>query len=339
MELVYNKLLIVDGSYLLHRQLHQKEIFELRAANGERSGGVFGFLRSLNREILNCPEYFPVVVFDQGLCPRRVAADENYKHAKERAQQANVILTPEESDCDYVEQYRIQRNKLIILLSFFGIPSIKIYNWEGDDIMYILSKLSRDSIVLTDDRDMLQLLSPTCKVKRPMAKEMWTLESFLEDKNLSDTFEYVICKAITGDGSDNIPGSCKGVGGTNATNLSKVLRTYSIDRSKNLWDSMDNYPSTEKDLRDLCDQLGVKYRAAYLNIDRDRFIKNMELVDLNLVEFDEDVLDSISSTLSTCRNSIDFFAAMKMLSDLSIREFPADVLIENVYSRYCNLLA
>ena len=59
-----------------------------------------------------------------------------------------------------------------------------------------------------------------------MAKEMWTLESFLEDKNLSDTFEYVICKAITGDGSDNIPGSCKGVGGTNATNLLNVSMLY-----------------------------------------------------------------------------------------------------------------
>ena len=80
---IFNKVLIIDGSYMIHRSLHIPEVFELKCSSGERTGGIFGFLRTLSSELRICGDYFPVVCFDEGLAPRRLAADPNYKKAME----------------------------------------------------------------------------------------------------------------------------------------------------------------------------------------------------------------------------------------------------------------
>ena len=78
MEKYFNKVLIIDGSYLLHRQLHQPRVSDLE------NGGVFGFLRSISKEIHNSKGFFPIVAFDHGLSKRRVEIDPYYKKANER---------------------------------------------------------------------------------------------------------------------------------------------------------------------------------------------------------------------------------------------------------------
>ena len=196
---MFNKIFIIDGSFLIHRSLHVQEIFNLKNSKGMRTGGIFGFLRSISAELKHCSDYYPVVTWDSGLSLRRVSADPFYKKANERGID-NKVLTPEELDNDYITQYRRQRNFVIKLLSYFGIPSLKFKNWEGDDLMFILTKLSKDSLVLTDDRDLLQLLSSTCKVRRPMADELWTLDEFLESMKLEDIYDFILWKVIRGDG-------------------------------------------------------------------------------------------------------------------------------------------
>lgn len=332
---IFNKVLIIDGSYMIHRSLHIPEVFELKCSSGERTGGIFGFLRTLSSELRICGDYFPVVCFDEGLAPRRLAADPNYKKAMEREDKSKQVLTKEEADIDYVTQYRKQRNKLIEVLMYFGIPCLKFIPWEGDDLMYIISKISEDSLVLTDDRDLLQLLSPTCKVRRPMADELWTLDSFLVSRGLENIYDFILWKAIRGDGSDNIPGCCKGVGEGSVNEFIKLLYTFrdSLDN----WD-FSSYPKTESDMRNWCNSFEIKYKKAYLNFDKDRFFANLELVDLDKVEVDERIYDSIVSTISNCRSNTNYFSAVKILQSLEIKDISADNLMENISIRYNNLL-
>lgn len=335
MEKIFDKLLIIDGSYMLHRSLHIPEVFELKASNGERTGGIFGFLRTLISELRICGDYFPVVCFDEGLAPRRTKADPHYKKADERDAKENNVVTPEEADIDYITQYRKQRNKLIEILMYFGVPCLKFIPWEGDDLMYILSKISEDSLVLTDDRDMLQLLSESCRVRRPMADEMWTLDSFLKSKDMNDIYDFVLWKAIRGDGSDNIPGCCKGVGEASVNDFIKLLYTFR--------DSLDNwdfsaYPSTVEEMKNWCESFDIKYKKAYLNFNEDRFFTNLELVDLNKVEMDESVFSSIISTVSNCKTYMNYFSAAKLLGSLEIRDISIDFLMESVSLRYNHLL-
>ena len=78
----YKNLLIIDGSYLLHRNLKVPDIWELRSKQGNRSGGVYGFLNSISYLNKLFPEHYPVVAWDKGRSPRRLEIyhyQENYQ--------------------------------------------------------------------------------------------------------------------------------------------------------------------------------------------------------------------------------------------------------------------
>lgn len=330
----FNKIIVCDGSYMIHRSLHVDSMFNLKNSKGLKTGGIFGFLRSFINELSNCKDYYPVVTWDSGLSDRRISIDSHYKKADERNKDYST-LTPEELDNDYVTQYRRQRNLLIKLLSYFGIPSLKYKGWEGDDLMFILTKLSNNSIVLTDDRDLLQLLSNTCNVRRPMANENWNISQFLESRSFNNIYDFVLYKAIIGDPSDNIPKSCKGIGESSINDFINLLYTFKDDSN---WD-FSMYPETEEDMKNWCNKFGIKYKKAYLNFDKIRFYINLQLVDLNLVEEDIDdrLIESIVMNINNCRQDVDYFKAIKMLSELEIREFSADRLMESVSNRTYNI--
>lgn len=329
MEKKFKELCIIDGSYMLHRSLHVQSVFDLKNSKGVRTGGIFGFLRTLNSELKKNPQGYPVVCFDSGLAERRVNADPHYKKADERNTDL-VVLTPEEAEIDYVTQYHKQRNALMDILAYFGVPCLKFVNWEGDDLMYILSKTSDNCRVFTDDRDMLQLLSPTCEVRRPMADELWTLDKFVESRGYDNIEDFVIFKAVIGDGSDNIPGSCKGIGEGSVGEFIRFIKLFMHDM--NNWD-FTGYPSDEASMKEFCKTNNIKYKKAYLNFNKDRFLINLELVDLNRVEVPNDIFNSIVATVSNCRNQVNYFDAIKILADLEIKEFDVNDFMLRVSTR------
>lgn len=334
MDKIYNRALVIDGSYIIHRALSQEDVFDLKTSKGERTGGIFVSLKMLNREIRDAGKYYPVVCFDSGLSPRRVELDPDYKNARERALPREV-LTPEELDNDYVTQYRKQRNALIEILTYFGIPCLKFPLWEGDDLMYIVSKLCNRSLILTDDRDLLQLLTEGCNVRRPMADELWTEEEFLSSQEYENMDDFIMCKALLGDASDNIVGSCKGVGKTTVNHLINLLKLYKNNDGEF---DFSNYPTDEKLLREICTDANIKYRKAYLNFDEERFYTNLKLVDIREEDISRDnIVKHIISNINNCRHTVDYFKAVGTLGRLEIKEFPIDELMSNVSNRYINL--
>lgn len=315
-----NSIAIYDGSYFLHRALHLQEVFELKNSKGVRTGGIFQFLRMFTKELRSSGQAFPIVVFDMGLSKRRVDIDPEYKNAKERSIQDNQVLTPEESDIDYVTQYRKQRNILSVFLPYMGVPVIRFAGWEGDDLISILSKLAKQSMIVTDDRDMLQLLSNTCIVRRPKADETWTLNSFLECNGYEEIFDFVLAKSILGDSSDNIPSSCSGVGKGTTNEMVKFVKHYIKDSTN----SILTFPRNEVLLKEACEKYEVKYRKAYMNWDLTRFSKNIELIDLSRVPITSQIVKSIFATIRNSETSTDFIKAVKLLSALEIRDVAVD---------------
>ena len=213
-----NKVLIVDGSYLLHRALHIEHLYNLCTSEGISTGGVFQFLRSLNSEVRKFSDYYPVVCWDAGLSERRLKVYPNYKHHEDRiTSEAELRAIGQEPEVDeYIQRYRDNRQLVIGILNDLGVPSLRFNGWEGDDLLYIVSRMSDDGIVLTDDRDLIQLLSPTTRISRPMADEILEYNKYQSENNDPDMKKFVIIKSIVGDGSDNIPKCAAGVGGKTA---------------------------------------------------------------------------------------------------------------------------
>ena len=300
MEIRYNKLLLIDGSHALHRSISQLNLWDMKNQDNQRTGGIYGMLNTVQKEISE-DNYFPIVVFDGNLSPRRLAIYDNYKTNKDKLAKQLLLegysinlRPPTEQEILIAEQqqeYIRQREILIDIFTCLGIPVFHMENWEGDDLIYVLSKMTRDSIIVSDDRDMLQLICDTperrCRVRRSMTKEFWDMNS-LKNEGYANTLEYISCKAICGDDSDNIPQTCQGVGEKTALGLYKIYMYCTTNNIK--------FPSDDKELKTLCEKLNISKRSAYLNFDEQQFLTNMLLMDLSYV--DGDVTDSFMQVLN-----------------------------------------
>lgn len=314
----YNKLLLIDTSNLMHRCLTTPALFAL--TNGINvTGGVFGVLKILISEIRQCTEYFPIALFDGGLSPRRLKIYEDYKGNASR--EPLPVLTPEEAKEDYLTQYRYTRTVLLDLLPKFGIPAIRIREWECDDLIYILTKLCSKCRILSEDRDYVQLVSPTCEIRRPKSGELITINNFSDITGYANTDEFLKAKIVLGDTSDKIPSCAKGVGEKTVTNFIKLLN-----------ETQGNYTRDEKELKKLCEEKDIKYRKAFINFNKEEYIRNMQLIDLKLVDLDvqQNIIDSMEAQIDNARPEDNLFGITSTLNLLKITSLDYTGLINYV---------
>lgn len=311
------KVLVIDGSYLLHRALHIDHLFNLRTKDGVGTGGIFQFVRSLNSEVRKYNDYYPIVCWDAGLAERRVNIYPNYKHNQDRKAEAEEMkmLGIEPEVDEYLVQYRNQRQLLMEFLSRLGVPSLRFQGWEGDDLLYIVSRLSNDAIVLTDDKDLIQLLSPTVRISRPLADQLLVYEKYQEEHNDPDMMKFIIRKSIVGDGSDNIPKCADRVGGKTAEYIAEVM----IEHRNDWKDILEE--SNKKALHNFIAEDSLK-----------QFYINMELIDLSRVEVTSDILRDISVTIRNGLHVPDFFKSISFLGKLEISEVNTNELISRLTS-------
>lgn len=367
---VFNKICIIDGSYMLHRNLKIPEIFELKNKKGQRTGGVFGFLRSLN-SALKSADYYPVICWDSGLSDRRLRVYPDYKsnlskshdyhlndvakylvdhpgdQPPEKLSDTDLDTVKEkitylienrrkfgttQDESDYMYQYRTQRGMIIDICNSLGIPSLKFSGWEGDDIITVISRMSMRSVIITDDRDMIQLLSPSTDVNRVVNNQYLTYNEYLSSNNMTSIREMVIIKAIEGDGSDNIPSVTSEleerkyrVGGTTAAKIAKVIIENNEDPNKYLPVCKD-YPG-----RDHNKFLGFTKC-------HDKYLRNMELVDLSLVDNDYDIVDNIVAEVKSHIGKSNFMSSLSKLGELDIVNVDVNSIIGKVTLSFHNAL-
>ena len=95
----------------------------------------------------------------------------------------------------------------------FRLPIFEIDGYEADDVLGTLSKqasqLGIETLIVTGDNDMLQIVSPMIKVMSPRRSFSDTVtydETEVQHKYNIGPKQLVDFKALTGDPSDNIPG-------------------------------------------------------------------------------------------------------------------------------------
>lgn len=287
--------------------------------NGENvTGGVYGSLNVILSELAMNPTYYPVALFDGGLSPRRLNLYPSYKRHDSREELP--VLSTEEAKTDFLTQYRFTRSTLLEVLPQFGIPSIRIRDWEADDLVYICSKLAQESIILSDDKDYIQLVANNVSVRRPKANELIDYHNFQEMTSYQDTNEFIKAKSMLGDGSDNISKACEGIGGSNVLNLLKLLK-----ENKNV------VPQDEKELKALCKDLEIGYRKAYMNFDKEAYKRNLQLIDLQFVETEvtQQLIDSIIAQIDSTGKS-DLTHILQVLNRLNIKHFDYTKLLSLV---------
>lgn len=197
-----SKLYIVDISNWIHRSYHVHK--DLTTSRGWPSGAVFGTLTMLCKFISeNQPSYVAICYDAQdGQSVRR----DMYPLYKANRTHVNAVSAQE-----------MVIRKIISLL---GIYSIAATGYEADDLIATVTdkfKNELDVIILTGDKDMLQLIGENVSVYDSMKNitydEKTALEKFgVKPHQISDYL------ALVGDKVDNIPGAA-GIGPKAAQDL------------------------------------------------------------------------------------------------------------------------
>ena len=343
---------------MLHRSLKTPDLWDLKNRRGERSGGVFGFMKSINAS-LSVFDGFPIICWDAGHSFRRLEVYPNYKHHLDKAisrkadKYALMLLmkeienlpsdvTIEERQAvddaikrlnetytkhgtyhdpdDYSDQYLRQRDITISICHSLGIPSVLISHWEGDDLITIISRIANKSLIVTDDKDMIQLISPDIEIFRVMAKQHLIFEKYMQETGAVSAREFVIAKAISGDPSDNIPSVTKNeterkffVGEATAKKIARIIA--------------DNNENAELYTKILLEQEKDKNKMASFVRNLSVYERNMKLVDLSLVESDLSVINQIIAEIHKHAGKSKLFDVISKLSSLDITSVDVNSMI------------
>lgn len=99
-----------------------------------------------------------------------------------------------------------QNDRIKELLSCLGIPSILPREREADDIVaYICKTFEGQKVIISVDRDFLQLIDNKTVLYDAIRKKEFCLETFQEDTDYTKK-EWLRAKCLLGDKSDNVPG-------------------------------------------------------------------------------------------------------------------------------------
>ena len=203
------KLMVLDGNSLINRAYYG--IRPLTTRDGLYTHAVYGFLTTLLRLTEEEKPEALCVAFDVHAPTFRHKADEAYK--------ATRHAMPEE----LAQQMPVLKE----VLDAMNIPRYELPGWEADDLLGTFSRKSEaagwDCVLVTGDKDSLQLITDHTKVKlvstrmgQTTTRDM-TPETFMEEYGFAP-IHMIDLKALMGDTSDNIPG-VKGIGEKTALGL------------------------------------------------------------------------------------------------------------------------
>ena len=189
----------------------------LRASDGTPTGGVYGFSTMAIEVIRRLKPDYVAVAWDKPKTNirKRLKIYPEYKAGRKPA-------PPE---------FYAQIPILHELLDALGWPLYELDDYEADDIMGALAvqaaKKGIETIVITSDLDMLQIINGNVKVyalKTGLSNiELYSPKTF-EAKYGLNVHQFLDLKALKGDSSDNIPG-VPGIGEKGAIELLKEFKS------------------------------------------------------------------------------------------------------------------
>ncbi|MBI2011239.1 hypothetical protein HYS91_00575 [Candidatus Daviesbacteria bacterium] len=219
------RLVLIDGNALLHRAYHATP--PLTTSSGELVNAVYGFTSMLLRSINDLKPDFIGIAWDE--------KGPTFRHQ----QYTQYKATRGPADDGLSSQYK----RVHEVISTLNIPEFSLSGFEADDLIGTLAlqatkkEKNLEVIVVTGDRDIMQLIDKRIKVLMPRKTladvGIYGVDEFLARYGFMPK-QMVDYKGLAGDQSDNIPG-VSGIGEVSATKLIKQFETVEkIYKKENL---------------------------------------------------------------------------------------------------------
>lgn len=248
--------MLIDGHSMAFRAFYALPTEKFTTSTGQATNAIYGFLSMLATLLHDEQPTHVAVAFDVGRTTFRTEMFPDYKAQRDE--------TPPE----FISQIPILKN----LLTALGITTIEKPNYEADDIIATLATTAQplgfETLIVTGDRDALQLVNNTTTVLYPM-KGVSVIHRFtpqaVQDKYGLTPEQYPDFAALRGDPSDNLPSVPK-VGEKTATKW--IVQHGNLTNLLNNADTIKGVVGTN--LRERIDQ--VK-----LNRQLTEMVKNLDL--------------------------------------------------------------
>lgn len=250
------KILLIDGHSILNRAFYG--IPDLTNADGLHTNAVYGFLNIMFKVLEEeKPEYL-TVAFDVHAPTFRHKMYEEYKGTRK----------------PMAEELRQQVPVIKEVLQTMGVKIVEKEGLEADDILGTLSKRCEDAgmeaVVLSGDRDLLQLATQHVKIRIPKTKQGRTEVEDYYEEDVKERYqvtpsEFIDLKALMGDSSDNIPG-VPSIGEKTATKI--IVEYGSIE---NAYEHVDELkpPRASKALKEHYDMAQMSKVLATIEVQAD----------------------------------------------------------------------
>ncbi|MBO5952588.1 MAG: DNA polymerase I [Oscillospiraceae bacterium] len=211
------KLLILDGNSVINRAFFG--VKPLTNREGLCTHAIYGFLNILERMEREEQPDAVCVAFD--------LHGPTFRHVRYEGYKATRHAMPEE----LAQQMPVMKQ----VLSAMNIPIYECQGWEADDVIGTVSRICSNNdwecVIVTGDRDSLQLIDRHVRVKLVISRPGQTTATLYDEEKFREEYGFepvkmIDLKSLMGDSSDNIPGVA-GVGPKTATEL--LLKFGSLD--------------------------------------------------------------------------------------------------------------
>ena len=233
-----SRLLLIDGSSYIYRAFYA--VGHLSNSKGLPTNAVYGFTQMILKVLKDHrPDYLAVVFDAKGPTFRKELYSE-YKANRPAMPDGLVPQIP------YIKR----------IIEAYRIPTLEREGFEADDLIGALSKRlesETDVMIITGDKDLLQLVSPHTQVYDPVKEKRFGVEEVIERFGLRPD-QIVEMMGLAGDATDNIPG-VPGIGEKTATELIKTFGTI-----ENLLAHLDQVP--QKKLKEKLETFGEQARLS-----------------------------------------------------------------------------
>lgn len=209
------KVLLIDAYSIICRGFYALPL--LSTKKGFHTNACLGFLNIFFKVVNDENPDYIVVAFDENVPTFRHELYKEYKG------QRKPMPTELKEQVPYIKE----------MLNDMRIPIYSKKGYEADDILgtiaTIVAKNDIEAVILSGDRDMLQLATDKIKIRlvKTMNNQSNTLNYYAE--NVKEEYgvtpqEFIDVKALMGDSSDNIPG-LPGIGEKTAFALVKDYKS------------------------------------------------------------------------------------------------------------------
>jgi DNA polymerase-1 len=265
-----SRVLIIDGLNTFIRSWTTNPTMN---EDGDHTGGVIGSLKSIGYQIREFNPTRCIVTFDgKDGSQSRKKIHEGYKAGREKNRfrvnrQYQGMMDEEEERLSMKQQF-VWLNDI---LDYLPVSTMIYDGIEADDTIAYITKhnesdLGNEVVIVSTDKDFLQLVSDKVKVFSPTKKKLYDRQMVFDEYGIWPE-NLLLYRTLDGDKSDNIPG----IRGCGIKTLLKRFPELSEDRT-----------ITHKEFFELCEEKQGKIKM-YDDIlkAKDQLLMNKRLMELD----------------------------------------------------------